>query len=251
MPFQAFTLRVADEPNGLSTALAMYYMPGRKAHVIGRGVSLDELPFETVSTAATDVHSELRMPGCRTWRHSIRAGCWLPADGAAEHDRRDFVSLQPDISLPGLRSHDARAIRAADGIRGRRSTCGLTADPQRARLDREMYINFLVNPFLPAGVKPQRLVLRWGTGRRGEVVVGERQWFSLPVGSNDWSGNRLWTVPVAIDFPDGRTILFQEVALTESPRGQVAEMVQGGALDDDVRAQFANDLCRACAREAA
>ena len=92
-----------------------------------------------------------------------------------------------------------------------------------------MYINFLVNPFLPAGVKPQRLVLRWGTGRRGEVVVDERQWFSLPVGSDDWSGNRLWKVPVAIDFPDGRTILFQEVALTESPRGQVAgESVQAG-----------------------
>ena len=49
MPFRAFTLRVADQPNGLSTALAMYYMPGRKAHVIGRGVSLDELPFENVS----------------------------------------------------------------------------------------------------------------------------------------------------------------------------------------------------------
>ena len=45
---------------------------------------------------------------------------------------------------------------------------------------------FLVNPFLPAGVKPQRLVLRWGAERRGEILVGERQWFSLPVGSNDW-----------------------------------------------------------------
>ena len=40
------------------------------------------------------------------------------------------------------------------------------------------------------------------------------------VGSNDWSGNRLWTLPVSIDFPDGRTILFHEIALTESPRGR-------------------------------
>ena len=50
-----------------------------------------------------------------------------------------------------------------------------------------------------------------------------RQWFSLPVGSDDWTGNRLWTVPVAIDFPDGSKILFQETALTESPRGRLAD----------------------------
>ena len=48
-----------------------------------------------------------------------------------------------------------------------------------------------------------------GEGARGEVSVAERQWFSLPVGSNDWIGNRLWTVPVAFDFPEGRTILFR------------------------------------------
>jgi hypothetical protein len=105
-------------------------------------------------------------------------------------------------------------------------TLRLTADPQRARLDRDMFINFLVDPFLPAGAKPHRLVLQWGTERRGEVVVSERQWFSLPIGSNDWSGNRLWSIRVAIDFPDGRAILFHEVALTESPRGHVAEAVQ-------------------------
>jgi hypothetical protein len=96
----------------------------------------------------------------------------------------------------------------------------LTADPQRAPLNRDMYLNFLVNPFLPAGVKPQRLVLRWGADKRGEALIADRQWFSLPVGSEDWSGNRLWTVPVTIDFPDGRTILFQEVALTEAPRNR-------------------------------
>jgi hypothetical protein len=104
----------------------------------------------------------------------------------------------------------------------------LTADPQRLRLDREIFINLLVNPFLPPGVKPQRLVLRWGSGRRGEAFVSERQWFSLPVGTEDWSGNRLWSVPVAIDFPDGGRILFHEFALTESPRGQVTGLIHAG-----------------------
>ena len=102
------------------------------------------------------------------------------------------------------------------------------ADPQRTGLDRDMYINFLVDPFLPAGIEPFKLTVEWGKQRRGEVVVGERLWFSLPVGSNDWSGNRLWTATIAIDFPGGRTILFQEVALTESPRGQIAGAVQAG-----------------------
>src|SRR4029453_9475467 len=49
LPFQTFTLKVADEPGGLSTALTMYYIPGRKVHVIGREVANDQLPFENVS----------------------------------------------------------------------------------------------------------------------------------------------------------------------------------------------------------
>jgi hypothetical protein len=223
MPFQAFTLKVADEPNGLSTALAMYYVPGRKVHVIGRGVSLDHLPFETVSRQEPMFIQNF---GCQGVGHgdTVSApgvGCLLMAPpsmtvGTSYPFNQTFLFLD----------FDRMTSREPGGRWNTESTLNLrlTADPQRARLDRDMYINFLVNPFLPAGVKPQRLVLRWGTGRRGEVVVGERQWFSLPVGSNDWSGNRLWKVPVAIDFLDGRTILFHEVALTESPRGKVAEI---------------------------
>ena len=75
--------------------------------------------------------------------------------------------------------------------------------------------------------------------------MGGRQWFSLPVGSDDWTGNRLWTVPVAIDFPDRSKILFQETALTESPRGPLAGMAHAERLDDDGRSQAANDPCGA------
>ena len=227
MPFRAFTLKVADEPNGLSTALAMYYMPGRKAQVIGRGVAFDELPFDNVSRQQPMFIQNF---GCQGVGHgdAVSApgvGCLLMAPpsmtiGTSYPFNRTFLFLAFDRMTP----------REPGGRWNTESTINLRlkADPQRARLDRELYINFLVNPFLPAGVKPQRLLLRWGTGRRGEVVVGERQWFSLPVGSSDWNGNRLWTVRVAIDFPDGRTILFHEVALTESPRGQMAEMAQAG-----------------------
>jgi hypothetical protein len=227
MPFRTFTLKVADQPNGLSTALAMYYMPGRKVHVIGPGVPFDELPFETVSRQQPMFIENL---GCDGVGHgdTVSAqgvGCFLMAP----------PSMTVGTSYPFNRTllfvnFDRMTAREPGGRWNTQSTLNLhlTADPQRGRLDRETYINLLVNPFLPAEMKPLRLVLRWGTGRRGEVLVGERQWFSLPVGSNDWNGNRLWTVPVAVDFPDGRTILFHEVALTESPRGQVAEVVQAG-----------------------
>jgi hypothetical protein len=222
MPFRAVTLKVADEPNRLSTVLSMYYMPGRKVQVIGRGVPPDELPFDNVSRQQPMfIHNF----GCEGVGHDdtvpVRGvGCLLMAPpsmtvGTSYPFNRTFLFMH----------FDRMTAREPGGRWNTQSTLNLrlTADPQRAGLDREMFINFLVNPFLPADVKPQRLVLRWGTDRRGETLVGERQWFSLTLGSNDWKGNRLWTVPIAIDFPDGRTILFQEVALTESPRGQVAQ----------------------------
>ena len=227
IPFRAFTLKVTDEPNGLSTALAMYYMPGRKAQVIGRGVSLDDLPVENISRQEPLF---IQSFGCQGVGHgdTVSApgvGCLLMAPpsmtvGTSYPFNQTFLFMD----------FDRMTSRDPGGRWNTRPTLNLrlTADPQRARLDREMYVNFLVNTFLPAGAKPLRLVLRWGTGRRGEVLVGEQRWLSLPVGSSDWNGNRLWTVPVAIDFPEGRTILFQEVALTESPRGQLAETLHTG-----------------------
>jgi hypothetical protein len=220
MPFHAFTLKVADQPNGLSTALAMYYMPGRKADVFGRGVATNRLPFENVTRQEPMFIQNF---GCEGVGHvdAVSApgvGCLLMAPpsmtvGTSYPFNRTFLFL--DL--------DRMSARDSGGRWNASSTVNLrlTADPQRAPLTRDMYLNFLVNPFLPAEVKPQRLVLRWGADKRGEVLIGDRQWFSLLVGSGDWSGNRLWTVLVTIDFPDGRAILFQEVALTEAPRGTV------------------------------
>jgi hypothetical protein len=221
MPFRAMTLKVADEPSGLSTALAMYYMPGRKANVIGRGVSLDDLPFEDVSRQQPMFIQNF---GCEGVGHGDTVfapgvGCLLMAPpsmtvGTSYPFNRTFLFLSFDRMTP----------RDPGGRWNTRSNLNLqmTADPQRVRLDRAMYMNFLVDPFLPPEVKPQRLVLRWGTDRRAEISVAGRQWFSLPVASNDWSGDRLWVLPVTIDFPDRRAMLFREVALTETPRGQVA-----------------------------
>jgi hypothetical protein len=220
MPFQAFTLKVADRPNGLSTALAMYYMPGRKAEVIGRGIATNRLPFENVTRQQPMFIQNF---GCEGVGHgdTVSApgvGCLLMAPpsmtlGASYPFNRTFLFLNVD----------RMSARDPGGRWNAQSTVGLrlTVDPQRVPLNRDLYLNFRVNPFLPAGVKPQRLVLRWGSGRQGQLIVGDREWFSLPVASGDWSGQRLWTVPVTIDFPDSRTMLFEEVVLTEAPRGAV------------------------------
>jgi hypothetical protein len=223
MPFRALMLRVADEPNGLSTALTMYYIPGRKMDVVGSEVPLDELTFDNVSRQQPLFIQSLR---CEAVGHgdvvSVEGvGCLLLAPPSLTIDtsypfNRNFLSLQFDR----MTSRDPGGRWNTQSVLNLR----LTADPQRVQLDRAMYVNFLVNPFLPAGGKPERLLLRWGNGRQGEVLVEDRQWFSLAVESGDWRGNRLWTVPVTIEFPEGRTILFQEVALTQSPRGFVAQI---------------------------
>ena len=222
MPFPALTLRVADQPNGLSTALAMYYTPGKKVDVVGSEVPLDELPFDSVSKQQPMFIESYRCEGVgHSDTVSVQGvGCLLLAP----------PSMTVDVSYPFNRTFlflqfDRMTSRDPGGRWNTQSTLNLklTADPERAQLSRAMYINFLVNPFLPAEAKPQRLTLRWGTAHSGEVLIGERQWFSLPVGSGDWAGNRLWTLPVTIEFPNGRTMLFQEFALTESPRGAVAQ----------------------------
>ena len=223
MPFQAFTLKVADEPGGVSTALALYYIPGRKTQVIGRGVAIDQLPFENVSRQQPMFIQNF---GCEGVGHgdTISApgvGCLLMSPpsmtvGVSYPFNRTFLFLNFDRMTP----------REPAGRWNTQSTLNLklTTDPQRTPLDREMYINFRVNTFASDAVKPLQLAVRWGRNRRGEVMVSGQQWFSLPVGSDDWTGDRLWAVPVAIDFPDRSKILFQETALTESPRGRLAEM---------------------------
>ena len=223
LPFRALTLKVPDLPNGLSTALSLYYLPGKKADVFGRGVALDRLPFETVSRQQPIFIHQF---GCEGVGHDDTVsvagiGCLLTAPpsmtlGTSYPFNRTFLFMDYDRMTarePGGRWNTDPTL-----------TIRVTADAERAQLSRELFINFLVNPFLPADVKPLRLVVRWGKDRRGEVLLGERGWLSIPVTSADWSGNRSWTIPVAIDFPDGRTILFHEVALTDSPRGQMVRV---------------------------
>jgi hypothetical protein len=223
MPFRAVSLKPADEPSGLSTMLAMYYLPGRKADVFKRGIALDELPFENVSRQQPMFINNISCVGVGhdDTVYIPGVGCLLMAPpsmtmGIPYLFNRTFLFIRYGRMTP---REPAGRWNTQPTL-----TLRLTADPERVPLNREMYVNFLASP---SGGEPLRLKLHWGKDRRGEVVASVRQWLSLVVGSNDWSGNRLWTLPVSFAFPDGRTVLFHELALTESPRGIVAQPAQG------------------------
>ncbi|HUP40603.1 MAG TPA: hypothetical protein VM115_10820, partial [Vicinamibacterales bacterium] len=73
--------------------------------------------------------------------------------------------------------------------------------------------------------QPIRLALSWGTNRRGEFMLEQEEWISVPVRSADWVGNRAWSLPISVGFQNGRTILFRELSVSTPPRGRVVREV--------------------------
>jgi hypothetical protein len=220
LAFRNVTLKVADDAHGLSAALAMYYLPGRKAEVFGRDISPEDLSFDSVSREQPMFVQNF---GCEGVGHgdtvSVQAvGCLLMAPpsmalGTSYPFNQTFLFLTYDHMTP----------RQAGGRWNTRPTLQLQvkSDPQRVPLDRDLFINLLLHPMTPDGTKPRPLVFRWGSDHRGDVSLGEQRWLSMPVRSGDWTGTRLWMLPLTIEFLDGRAVLFNELALTEQPRGAV------------------------------
>ncbi|HKY22551.1 MAG TPA: hypothetical protein VJM31_15165 [Vicinamibacterales bacterium] len=227
LPFRAVTLKMDDPPDGLRTSLALYFLPTKKATVIGPDVNLKDLPLDTVSKSAPmfiqnfgcqgvghDNTLSIRGIGCLTFSPpSIKLGKTYPFS-------HTFLFM----------SYEDMA-RSSGGRLSTRATLPLklTADPEITPVNRDLYVNLLVNPVLPAGGKPQRMIFNWGSDRHGEASLADVGWISFPVRSNDWTGNRLWTLAVEIEFPDRRRMLFQELSVTETPSGRLLEPALAGA----------------------
>jgi hypothetical protein len=218
LSFRNLTVKVSDDMDGFTPALVMYYLPGRRADVIGRGISMESLPLENVSKEQPlFLHNFDCLGVGHTDTVAVKGvGCLLLAP----------PSMVLDTSYPFNQTFlfitfDGMTPREPGGRWNTGSPLHLRAivDPHRTPVDGDLFINVLVEPFLPPDVTPQRLGFRWGGDKRGETLIDQRRWFSLPVRSGDWSGNRLSAVPIAIDFPDGRKMLFQEISLSGSPRG--------------------------------
>ena len=117
-------------------------------------------------------------------------------------------------------------------------TFKLTTDLRRAWVYQDTYVNLRLNPHLPPGTTRQRLVLSWGANQHAEASLGAREWISLPVRRADWTGDRLSTLPISIDLPDGAAphwldtpegryeerrplaVVFEELSMTVGPRGR-------------------------------
>ena len=207
----------------ISPRLSAHDLPGRKVQVFGRAVAAQDLPLDEVSQRSQPL--VIQNVGCASAGHGDavsveRMGCVRMAPpsvtlGTTYPFNQTFLFLDFDYMTP----------REPGGRWNTRPTLQLQvkSDSRRVPLDRDMFLNLLVNPMTPEGTKPRQLVFSWGVDRHGQVLLGERRWISLPVQNRDWKGNRLRILPVTIPFLDGRAVLFNEIALTDEPRGGVVE----------------------------
>lgn len=220
-PFSEMTLKMDEEPAAFLTWLALYFLPSKRVHVVSEIFS----PNEPLDLGQIAPARPLLIQGysCDGIGHDETmtvggVGCLVSAP----------PSLVTETPYPFNRSFmfiefDAMTTREAGGRWNTRPTLALklTADPRRVSLGRDLYVNLLIQPFLPAGTKPQRLLFSWGSDRHGETLVADRDWVSLPISTTDWEGEWLSTLPVSIGFPDGRTLLFQELSVTAAPAGPI------------------------------
>jgi hypothetical protein len=215
-PFTDLTFKIEYDPGGLMEAITRYYLPNKKIDIVLPSVRARDLPFATISR-----HTPLLLQGfgCEGVGHRDvvaidRVGCVLLAPPTVELGRRyPFNRTMLAIEYDGMGERDP----GGRWTTGRTLSLRVTVDPQRTRVDRQLYLNILVDPFLPAGENPPRVVLSWGTTNRAEISSSHASWISVPVAVGDWTGSRLWTLRTRIDFPDRRRLLFRDFMLSDEP----------------------------------
>jgi hypothetical protein len=221
LPFSELTLKIDYDPGGFLRAVTRYFLPDRRIHIIAPRTRVRDLPFETVSRQSPMLIQNF---GCEGAGHADvvpidGVGCALFAPPAFELD-----TLYPFNRTFLFKTVDGMTGRAGGRWNiGRRVRLKLMADPERTRTDRHLYVNISANPFLAPGAPPVRLRLKWGADRTGETTLAAEEWMSVPISAGDWNGNRVWTLPLSIDFFDSRTMLFQNLSVSEMPRGRLVQ----------------------------
>ena len=218
LPFKGLTLKM-DDIFSVPTAVALYTLPFKRAIVIGPDIQDADLEFEAVSTQLPLFIEDF---GCAGAGHDNtfavgNVGCLMLAPPSPTLGTRyPFNQRFPFMS------YDAMSARTPQGRYNTRHTVPLkvTVDPQRAQLDHPVYFNLLLDPQIPQAGNPRAVGMRWGADHRATLTFDRPTWISLPLGPEDWSGNRMWTTVVTITFPDASSpTLFQLLSLTERPEG--------------------------------
>jgi len=249
LPFRDLSIRMS-ESSIMPTWVALYFLPSKRVHVISSTFKPNEpLSFDQVSREWPLLIQDY---GCEGVGHDDTmvvegVGCLL----------LEPPSLAENVSYPFSRSYlfvdiQGLSLREMDGRwnAGSAARLTLTADPARVGVGKPLYVNLRLMPFLPDGVRQQRLVLSWGDGRHADLVLTGTATVSLPIGPRDWDGNRIWTLPLAFEFPDaiagrwlqgpngpyreGRplAVQFKDVSISERPGGEpVAHAGRPGSGD--------------------
>jgi len=235
-PFPRLSIRMSDA-SVLPTWLALYFLPSKRVHVISPYFRPSEpLSFDQISDAWPLLMQDY---GCEEVGHDDTVavegvGCLLLAP----------PSLAEGIGFPFNGSFlfmelDGFSFPESAGRWNDRTTARLTliADPRRVRVGEDRFVNLRLGPFRPEGTAGQRLMLSWGHDRHAEYMLTGMTEISLPVGPADWNGNRVWSLPIAIEFPDAVAGLwlgrgdgryqeprplgafFEELSITGQPRG--------------------------------
>lgn len=225
-------MRVSDvtiqlrEVTALDRAFAGYYFPLARLTFLG---------FKPGATPALDRISE-RTPmfiqhlNCDGAGHELvvplpRFGCLLLAPPAAQLERSyPFNRRFLFIDYSGM-------TRREPGGRwnvGPEMEWRISADPAKTSLDRDLYLNVHVNPYLPPNLPPHRVMFSFQDGGSAEQPLDGESNVSVPVKPGDWVRHGLWTLPVRVRFPDGRTMLFHELSLSVQPMGTLVERRRSG-----------------------
>ena len=223
--FREMTLEMRGARPLYETYLGLYFLPSKRVHVVSNTFEpSEELSFETISETRPLLVGGW---GCQGIGHdqtiSIQNfGCLALAP----------PSPMPDVGYPFRQSFlfiewDAMTAREPGGRWNTRPTLNLrlTADPTRVRVSDDAHVNLFLQPFRRENEPPIRLALSWGTNRRGELMLEQEEWISVPVRSADWRGNRAWSLPISVGFQNGRKILFRELSVSTPPRGRVVTPV--------------------------
>ena len=209
-------MKVGRNRGGLVAAVTRYYLPQTKLGFILPGV-----PIPDYGAPSRETPLVIQSYPCEGVGHSDAisipdVGCVLLAPPSVALEtaypfNRPFLPVEFD----NLRNPEPGGRRSI----GKPLLLSLIADPARTPVDMDVYVNLLVNPSEPAGMKPQRLSFAWGAGKRATGELSGPGWISVPVSSEDWSRARVWMLPISVEFPDGGTVLFQELSLSETASG--------------------------------
>jgi hypothetical protein len=200
--FREVTVMMNEGADGLASWMALYLLPDKLVHVVSqRNEPNEPLSYDTVTPQRPLLVQDL---GCDGVGHGDVAdvpviGCLLFGPPSLALDTPyPFSRSYAFVTAAGLGQREPVGRWNADGI----VTLTLLADITRVHLFDDVAVNLRVTPYLPPGTAQQRLLITWGSDHRADVVFTGPRTVSLAVRRADWSGTRMWRLPISIELPD-------------------------------------------------